>query len=107
QHRHDTHRGQLGKAWFIGKLQDLRALLRAQGMSGHGAYRLRSGIAALQPGAALPALQRACIDAGQGTRRLQPGAVAMGLLDVLSDDSAILQGYHSSSPGWKIASSFF
>jgi hypothetical protein len=31
----------------------------------------------------------------------------MDLLDVLSDQLAILPGNHSSSPGWKIASSFF
>ena len=67
---------------------------------------LRSGIAALQARANLPALQRAHIDACQCTRRLQPRAIAMGLLDVLSNQLAILQGYHSSPPGWKIASIF-
>ena len=107
QHGYDARRRHTGKAWQVGHRQELRTLIWRQGVAELGAHGLRPAIARCEPCMSLPTLQGAQINAGDLTCWTQPRTVGAGNLDVLGHGVAIFEGDHSSSPLWKIASSFF
>src|ERR1700674_4499670 len=106
QRRDDPCRRRLGEARFVGDLEDPGPFGLAQRVRWDRALSVRPPITRLQTVTGLPAPQRAGVDAGQGTRRGEPGAVRAGLFNVTHQDLAVFQAGHASSPWWKTAESF-
>ena len=69
QCRNDPRRRRLGKAWFVGHLDDPCPFGLAQSVRRNGTIGVRPAIAARQTLTGLPALQRARVDPGQSTGR--------------------------------------
>src|ERR1700722_8484514 len=103
----DPRRRGVGKARFVGHRDDACLLGPAQGMRWSRTLRVQPAITARHVIIALPASQRADIDAGQSTGWGQPRAFPTGLRDVTDQDLAVFQAGHASSPSWKTAASFF
>src|ERR1700733_12593468 len=103
----DPRRRGVGKARFVGHRDDACLLGPAQGMRWSRTLRVQPAITARHVIIALPASQRADIDAGQSTGWGQPRAFPTGLRDVTDQDLAVFQAGHASSPSWKTAESFF
>src|ERR1700733_14925741 len=103
----DPRRRGVGKARFVGHRDDACLLGPAQGMRWSRTLRVQPAITARHVIIALPASQRADIDAGQSTGWGQPRAFPTGLRDVTDQDLAVCQAGHASSPSWKTAASFF
>jgi hypothetical protein len=104
---HDTRRRHVCEPRLVGNLQHRSALLLSQGMGGLGMDSVRPAVACLKPFMGFPTLKRAHVNPGNLTRKAQPCASTVSLIDPLGCSLAIFQSDHSSSPFWKIASSFF
>src|SRR3984957_6919857 len=107
QCRDNPRRWRLSKARFVGDLDDPRPFGLAQRVRRDWTIGARPPVALPQPVTSLPAPQRTCVDAGQGTGRGEPGPVRTGLFNVTHQDLAVFQAGHASSPSWKTAESFF
>ena len=93
--------------WLATPAEHFSAALRAPGMGLDRAHGLRPAIALYEACLGLPALQGACVDARYATGQPQPGAGAVGHVDVMGQTTAIFEGDHSSSALPKIAVTFF
>ena len=107
QCRDNPRRRRLGEARFIGDLDDPGLFGLAQRVRGDRTIGIRPPIPLLQTVTGLPSPQGAGVDAGQGTRRGEPGSLRAGLFNVTHQDLAVFQAGHASSPSRKTAESFF
>src|SRR5574343_687025 len=107
QHGHDACWWHVRKSRLVGRLQYSRTLGRRERMGRCGVDRIRATIALCQPILGFPALQRAQTDARELASLAQASALAVRFIDDVGHVAAIFQSDHSSSPLWKIASSFF
>ena len=89
QHGHDACRWYGTKTRLVGHTQQLGALSLAQGMAGWRAQCLGPAISLGQTLLRLPALQGACVYAGDLTDLFQACACISGNLDVLGQTAAI------------------
>jgi len=100
-------RGHRSKAWLISDGKQVRALNPAQGMAGGQANCQGPAIALYEALVRFPALQPAFINACNATGQAQPCAGVVGRFDVMSENTAIFEDNHSSSPLLKSAETFF
>jgi len=103
----DTRRRRVGKPRLIGHLQHRSALLGRQRMGRRGVRGIGSAAPLCKPVLRLPTLQGTHINASELANLTQARAVTVCHLDHMGHLLAIFQSDHSSSPLWKIASSFF